>query len=90
MASGGDAQGPSGRLGTGDGPLRCTACPDVDPAIYRFADMSAGFDAPDEEGVLVWGSTQPRGLVGHVVRLPGPRSMTRALAVRGGWSDLSP
>ncbi|MFF4275744.1 hypothetical protein [Streptomyces sp. NPDC001536] len=40
---------------------------DVDLAIYRFPDMSASFDAPDQEGTLVWGSTQSRGLLGHVV-----------------------
>ncbi|GHA65945.1 hypothetical protein GCM10010372_77150 [Streptomyces tauricus] len=40
---------------------------DVDLAIYRFPDMFASFDAPDQEGTLVWGSTQPRRLLGHVV-----------------------
>jgi hypothetical protein len=41
--------------------------PEVDLSIYRFPDMSASFDAPDREGTLVWGSTQPRDLLGHVV-----------------------
>ncbi|MEU8795333.1 hypothetical protein [Streptomyces sp. NPDC048643] len=40
---------------------------DVDLSIHRFPDMSASFDAPDQDGTLVWGSTQPRGLLGHVV-----------------------
>ncbi|MFC8063762.1 hypothetical protein [Streptomyces sp. NPDC057293] len=40
---------------------------EVDVAIYRFPDMSASFDAPDNQGTLVWGSTQPRDLLGHVV-----------------------
>ncbi|MFD6821493.1 hypothetical protein ACFWC5_14110 [Streptomyces sp. NPDC060085] len=40
---------------------------EVDLSIYRFADMSASFDAPDQDGTLVWGSTQPRGLLGHVI-----------------------
>nr|WSX72867.1 hypothetical protein OH826_02780 [Streptomyces sp. NBC_00899]WSX81065.1 hypothetical protein OH826_48730 [Streptomyces sp. NBC_00899] len=41
--------------------------PEVDLSIYCFPDISASFDAPDQEGTLVWGSTQPRGLLGHVV-----------------------
>ncbi|MGW4169591.1 hypothetical protein ACWEGX_22050 [Streptomyces chartreusis] len=40
---------------------------DVGLAIYRFPDMSASFDASDQEGTLVWSSTQSRGLLGHVV-----------------------
>ncbi|NNN35088.1 hypothetical protein HLK59_32930 [Streptomyces sp. S3(2020)] len=40
---------------------------DVDVTIYRFPDMSASFDAPDQDGTRVWSSTQPRGLLGHVV-----------------------
>ncbi|MEQ8145317.1 hypothetical protein [Streptomyces sp. OP7] len=40
---------------------------EVDLAIYRFPDMSVSFDALDQDGTLVWGSTQPRGLLGHVV-----------------------
>ncbi|MFI0813695.1 hypothetical protein [Streptomyces echinatus] len=39
----------------------------VDLSIYRFPDMYASFDAPDREGTRVWASTQPRGLLGHVV-----------------------
>ncbi|WP_326677890.1 hypothetical protein [Streptomyces sp. NBC_01237] len=37
----------------------------VDITIYRFPDMSASFDAPDEEGALCWSSTQPRSALGH-------------------------
>ncbi|MFE7278126.1 hypothetical protein [Streptomyces sp. NPDC057623] len=40
---------------------------DIDMAIHRFPDMSTSFDLPDEEGTRVWGSTQPRALLGHVV-----------------------
>lgn len=40
---------------------------EVDMAIYRFPDMSAGFDATDQEGDLVWASTRPRSLLSHVV-----------------------
>ncbi|MFJ3306795.1 hypothetical protein ACIPSA_27450 [Streptomyces sp. NPDC086549] len=40
---------------------------DVDMAIYRFPDMSASFDARDEDGTLSWSSVQSRGLLGHVV-----------------------
>lgn len=40
---------------------------DVDMAIYRFPDMFTSFDAPDRDGTLVWRSTQPRALLGHVV-----------------------
>ena len=40
---------------------------DVHLAIYRFPDMSASFDAPDQDGTFVWGSTHPRRLLGHVV-----------------------
>ena len=36
-------------------------------AIYRFPNMSASFDVPDQKGTLVWASTQPRGLLAHVV-----------------------
>lgn len=39
----------------------------VDVTIHRFPDMSASFDAPDQKGTLVWASTQPRSLLGHVV-----------------------
>ncbi|WP_407562811.1 hypothetical protein [Streptomyces sp. 184] len=40
---------------------------EVDVAIYRFSDMSASFDSVDEDGVLVWGSTQRRAVLGHAV-----------------------
>ncbi|WKK26983.1 hypothetical protein QZH56_16145 [Streptomyces olivoreticuli] len=40
---------------------------DVEIAIYWFPDMFTSFDAPDQEGTLSWGSTQPRSLLGHVV-----------------------
>ncbi|MET7700683.1 hypothetical protein [Streptomyces sp. NPDC005485] len=40
---------------------------EVGITIYRFADMSASFDAPDQEGSPVWSSTQPRVLLSHVV-----------------------
>ncbi|SNX55620.1 hypothetical protein SAMN06272735_0022 [Streptomyces sp. TLI_55] len=36
-------------------------------AIYRFPDMSASFNMPDQKGTLVWASTQPRDLLSHVV-----------------------
>ncbi|MFI2207025.1 hypothetical protein ACH47Z_41295 [Streptomyces sp. NPDC020192] len=39
----------------------------VDMAIYRFPDMSTSFDASDQDGTLVWGSTQPRTVLGHAV-----------------------
>ncbi|MEY9996847.1 hypothetical protein ABIE67_008879 [Streptomyces sp. V4I8] len=41
--------------------------PDIDMAIHLFADMSTSFDRPDQDGTLVWRSTQPRALVGHAV-----------------------
>lgn len=41
--------------------------PDIDMAIRLFADMSTSFDRPDQDGTLVWRSTQPRALVGHAV-----------------------
>ncbi|GHI08071.1 hypothetical protein AQI88_06880 [Streptomyces cellostaticus] len=40
---------------------------DVDVAVHRFPDMSTSFDAPDQEGALVFGSLQPRSLFCHVV-----------------------
>lgn len=40
---------------------------DIDMAIYLFPDMSTSFGRPDREGTRVWGSTQPRTLIGHVV-----------------------
>lgn len=40
---------------------------EVDVSIYRFPDMSASFDVPDQNGTLVWDSTQPRDLLAHVV-----------------------
>jgi hypothetical protein len=39
----------------------------VDIAIYRFPDMHASWDSPDEAGTLSWSSTQPRRTLGHVV-----------------------
>ncbi|MFJ5048638.1 hypothetical protein ACIQWZ_31700 [Streptomyces sp. NPDC098077] len=41
--------------------------PLVDIEIRNFPDMSASFDAPDEEGSLCWSSTQPRSSLGHAV-----------------------
>ncbi|MFB8380732.1 hypothetical protein [Streptomyces rubiginosohelvolus] len=41
--------------------------PHVDIEIRHFPDMSASFDAPDEEGSLSWSSTQPRSSLGHAV-----------------------
>ncbi|MFE2381634.1 hypothetical protein ACR9VJ_35965 [Streptomyces sp. H49] len=40
---------------------------DVDMAVYRFPDVSTSYDAPDEDGTLVWGSRQPRTVLGHAV-----------------------
>ncbi|MEV7284558.1 hypothetical protein AB0O01_08370 [Streptomyces sp. NPDC093252] len=40
---------------------------DVDIAIYRFPDLLTSVDAPDRAGTLSWASTQPLGLLGHVV-----------------------
>ncbi|MEU6669163.1 hypothetical protein [Streptomyces sp. NPDC046727] len=40
---------------------------DVDMAIHRFPDMATSFDAPDRAGTRVWGSTQPRTMLGHAV-----------------------
>lgn len=40
---------------------------DVEITIYRFPDMSTSWDAPDGEGTRCWNSTQPRGLLSHVV-----------------------
>ncbi|MDH6133291.1 hypothetical protein P3T37_002686 [Kitasatospora sp. MAA4] len=40
---------------------------DVDIEIYRFPDMSASFDAPDDHGALVWSSRQDRGALSHAV-----------------------
>ncbi|WP_329615159.1 hypothetical protein OG244_20345 [Streptomyces brevispora] len=45
----------------------CGQGPNVDIAIRRFPDMSASFDAPDEEGSLSWSSTQSRSALGHAV-----------------------
>ncbi|RLU79246.1 hypothetical protein CTZ27_37005 [Streptomyces griseocarneus] len=39
----------------------------VDVSIYRFADMSASFDAPDADGTVSWRSTQPRSRLVHAV-----------------------
>ncbi|WP_206311322.1 hypothetical protein [Streptomyces sp. BPSDS2] len=41
--------------------------PHVDIEVRHFPDMSASFDAPDEEGLLCWSSTQTRSALGHVV-----------------------
>ncbi|WP_206504751.1 hypothetical protein [Streptomyces chrestomyceticus] len=40
---------------------------DVHIAIHRFPDMATSFDLPDQAGTLSWTSTQPLGLLGHVV-----------------------
>ncbi|MEU8034866.1 hypothetical protein AB0C13_41250, partial [Streptomyces sp. NPDC049099] len=42
-------------------------CSPPGEAIYHFPDMSTSFDAPDQKGTLVWASTQPRDLLGHVI-----------------------
>lgn len=39
---------------------------EVDVAMYRFPEISASFDAPDQKGTLVWAFAQPRSLLGHV------------------------
>lgn len=49
---------------------------DVHIAIYRFPDMSTSFDVPDRAGTLSWTSTQPLGLLGHVV-LEAAQSVAR-------------
>ncbi|WP_326626142.1 MULTISPECIES: hypothetical protein [unclassified Streptomyces] len=35
--------------------------------VYRFPDLNSSWDAPDEEGTLVWSSTQPRPVFTHAV-----------------------
>lgn len=40
---------------------------DVGISIYRFPDMSASFDANDDDGTLVWTSTQNRSALSHAV-----------------------
>lgn len=40
---------------------------DVDMAIHRFPDIFTSFDMRDQDGTLVWSSTQPRTVLGHVV-----------------------
>lgn len=39
----------------------------VDIAIYRFPDMSASSDAPDDDGTLVWSSRQNRAVLTHAI-----------------------
>ncbi|MEV7275814.1 hypothetical protein [Streptomyces sp. NPDC093111] len=39
----------------------------VEIAIYEFPDMMASWNAPDEQGTLVWRSTQSRRELGHAV-----------------------
>ncbi|MFF5536007.1 hypothetical protein ACFY71_26585 [Streptomyces cinerochromogenes] len=40
---------------------------DVDMAVYRFPDMYTSFDMPEQDGTLVWASTQSRSALGHAV-----------------------
>ncbi|OKI32140.1 hypothetical protein A6A29_21575 [Streptomyces sp. TSRI0281] len=40
---------------------------DVDIAIYLFPDMSASFDASDDDGTLVWNSRLERGALSHSI-----------------------
>lgn len=40
---------------------------DVEIALHLFPDMDKSFDAPDQDGTLVWTSTQPRTRLAHAV-----------------------
>ncbi|MGW4625535.1 hypothetical protein [Streptomyces rubiginosohelvolus] len=51
--------------------------PHVDIEIRQFPDMSASFDAPDEEGSLCWSSTQRRSSLGHAVVEAGQALLRR-------------
>ncbi|MEU6934693.1 hypothetical protein AB0A05_36905 [Streptomyces sp. NPDC046374] len=39
----------------------------MDIAIYEFPDSVTSWNAPDEQGALVWSSTQTRRELGHAV-----------------------
>ncbi|WP_409240331.1 hypothetical protein [Streptomyces sp. PA5.6] len=41
--------------------------PEAEIRIYRFPDMSASFDANDDDGTLVWASRQDRSVLSHAV-----------------------